>query len=564
MNKEYYDAIYSRRFENKFDELKWLYIELYQNESMLYELCSNIKNYYDNRNKELINLDIKREINPDWFLNKENIGIIFDSTEYEELEELNEYILNLNINMIITKIDMKYFYKDRNKIHSYQPLKNNRLENLLSEYQKKGISILTEYEIKYDDSNSESAYRARQGDNEYRNMYYFYDEDKIIDNNISISKIHKTYLKLDENNYVRTAPDKNMWELNYNNPRVFNRIISDILNIVNFGIDGIILKNPEEIEINKTNSDYHRILRMIKIILEIAAPSVILLVKNKSDYCNYDKQTKECDIQLNNNFTQVIWNAVATRNIKLLRNEIERKKEISAFNYILDNNPVIWKLNYSFLKKYGINEELHKIYLKRYFEGKTGYSNSRARSIELNDGNFGTISTTSSMCGLEKAINEMNECEIEKSVDFITMLYAFLFILKGVPCIKSGDEIGKINNYNGEISKENDRFFAVDENTIEGKLMRNFAKLINIRGNNKEFDYIADFKTIDTCDNSIIGIERKYNEKTIIGLFNFSEHDKKVMLLKNKSEYEDLMTGNKIDINKTVVPGRGFYYLKEI
>ena len=54
------------------------------------------------------------------------------------------------------------------------------------------------------------------------------------------------------------------------------------------------------------------------------------------------------------------------------------------------------------------------------------------------------------------------------------------------------------------------------------------------------------------------------NEKTIIGLFNFSEHDKKVMLLKNKSEYEDLMTGNKIDINKTVVPGRGFYYLKEI
>ena len=94
--------------------------------------------------------------------------------------------------------------------------------------------------------------------------------------------------------------------------------------------------------------------------------------------------------------------------------------------------------------------------------------------------------------------------------------------------------------------------------------MRNFAKLINIRGNNKEFDYIADFKTIDTCDNSIIGIERKYNEKTIIGLFNFSEHDKKVMLLKNKSEYEDLMTGNKIDINKTVVPGRGFYYLKEI
>ena len=120
-------------------------------------------------------------------------------------------------------------------------------------------------------------------------MYYFYDEDKIIDNNISISKIHKTYLKLDENNYVRTAPDKNMWELNYNNPRVFNRIISDILNIVNFGIDGIILKNPEEIEINKTNSDYHRILRMIKIILEIAAPSVILLVKNKSDYCNYDK-----------------------------------------------------------------------------------------------------------------------------------------------------------------------------------------------------------------------------------------------------------------------------------
>ena len=95
-------------------------------------------------------------------------------------------------------------------------------------------------------------------------------------------------------------------------------------------------------------------------------------------------------------------------------------------------------------------------------------------------------------------------------------------------------------------------------NNLKPKAPIGEAKVLSI-GNN-----IADFKTIDTCDNSIIGIERKYNEKTIIGLFNFSEHDKKVMLLKNKSEYEDLMTGNKIDINKTVVPGRGFYYLKEI
>ena len=37
------ESIYRERFNKHFDELKWLYMELYNNDSMFAELCDNMK-----------------------------------------------------------------------------------------------------------------------------------------------------------------------------------------------------------------------------------------------------------------------------------------------------------------------------------------------------------------------------------------------------------------------------------------------------------------------------------------------------------------------------------------
>ena len=54
------EACYSRRFGRHFDELKWLYMELYDNSSMFAELCDNLHRFYEERDLDLKEQDAER------------------------------------------------------------------------------------------------------------------------------------------------------------------------------------------------------------------------------------------------------------------------------------------------------------------------------------------------------------------------------------------------------------------------------------------------------------------------------------------------------------------------
>ena len=47
------DSIFQHRLERHHDELRWLYMELYQNGDMFAELCSQMYEYYNCRSKKL-------------------------------------------------------------------------------------------------------------------------------------------------------------------------------------------------------------------------------------------------------------------------------------------------------------------------------------------------------------------------------------------------------------------------------------------------------------------------------------------------------------------------------
>ena len=57
VKKEQQDT-YKNRFERHHDELRWLYMELYDNSSMFAELCDNMERFYGERNQTLKLLDI--------------------------------------------------------------------------------------------------------------------------------------------------------------------------------------------------------------------------------------------------------------------------------------------------------------------------------------------------------------------------------------------------------------------------------------------------------------------------------------------------------------------------
>ena len=69
MGKE--DKVFLERLERHHDELRWLYMELYDNDSMFAELSDNLRQFYLARNKELKKSDEKRAANAGWYKQNE-------------------------------------------------------------------------------------------------------------------------------------------------------------------------------------------------------------------------------------------------------------------------------------------------------------------------------------------------------------------------------------------------------------------------------------------------------------------------------------------------------------
>ena len=55
------DEIFQRRLERYHDELRWLYMELYQNGDMFAELCERLHGFYSSRKARLRKRDESRE-----------------------------------------------------------------------------------------------------------------------------------------------------------------------------------------------------------------------------------------------------------------------------------------------------------------------------------------------------------------------------------------------------------------------------------------------------------------------------------------------------------------------
>ena len=69
--------VYQERFARHFDELRWLYMELYDNSSMFAELCDNMERFYTERSADLKRMDKKRETDTDWYRKNDMLGMMF-------------------------------------------------------------------------------------------------------------------------------------------------------------------------------------------------------------------------------------------------------------------------------------------------------------------------------------------------------------------------------------------------------------------------------------------------------------------------------------------------------
>ena len=67
---------FARRLQKHHDELRWLYMELYDNGSMFMELVDRLQEFYLQRKDALKQIDKIKEADPDWYRRNDLLGMM--------------------------------------------------------------------------------------------------------------------------------------------------------------------------------------------------------------------------------------------------------------------------------------------------------------------------------------------------------------------------------------------------------------------------------------------------------------------------------------------------------
>ena len=597
------------RLAKHHDELRWLYMELYDNGSMFFELIQRLRQFYEERSAALKAIDSRRAADPDWYRRNDLLGMMLYIDNFagniNGVREKIPYLKRSNVNYIHLmpfldtvpgRSDGGYAVKDFRKV---QPALGTMadLEALTEACHKEGMQVCMDFVMNHTSEDHEWAVKARQGDGEYMSRYFFYDSFDIpAEFEKTVPQVFPTtapgnFTWLPEcGHHVMTTFYPYQWDLNYGNPRVFNEMMANFLYLANRGIDIIRIDAVPYIwkELGtpcRNLLQVHTIVRMMRMIGEIVCPSVLLLgevVMEPAKVVPYfgTVEKPECHMLYNVTTMATTWHTVATRDATLLKSQLDTvfalPKEYVFLNYLRCHDDIGWGLDYDALRPYGIQEVPHKAYLNAFFRGMHGLSNARGELYNEDPvtGDARLCGTTASLCGLEAALQQ-DEAAVELAVRSVVMLHAYMFMQSGIPVLYSGDEIGQLNDntYHTDPHKAADSRYlhrgkmdwnaaarATVPGTTEYRVYSALDQLETIRAKENTFACAADARTLDT-PTSLLGIRRSLNGETMVGLFNFSNEVQEYVL---KDACTDVITGDSVAPGVLVIPPQGFYWLKNV
>ena len=567
------EAMYRKRFDRHFEELRWLYMELYGNSSMFAELCDNMKRFYMERNTDLRASDASREKRPDWYKQNDMMGMMFYIDNFagnmKGVQKKLDYIEQCGVNYIHLmpfldtpegRSDGGYAVSDFRKVQEKLGTMED-LEHLTAACHEKDINVCMDFVMNHTSEDHEWAKRARQGDGEYMGRYFFFDnwdipakyEQTVPQVFPTTAPGNFTWLP-DARHFVMTSFYPYQWDLNYRNPRVFNEMMYNFLFLANKGIDIVRIDAVPYIwkELGTTCRNLqqvHTIVRMMRMIGEIVCPGILLLgevVMEPEKVVPYfgTVEKPECHMLYNVSTMVNLWSALASRDTRLLKAQLDAlhalPKNCWFVNYLRCHDDIGWGLDEAVEEKLGIDPQKHKEYLYHFYEGNFpgSWAKGELYNYDPATGDARSCGTTASLCGVEQALEKNDTIALDYAVKRDLLLHTAMAFLQGFPMLNCGDEIAQLNGwdykndpdrvedsrnlhrskFNWENAKQRTR-----KGTLQNALWQGMEELRKMRAD-ECFSPDAWVTTWDSHNPGVLALVRKRGEETLVGLFNFTEY----------------------------------------
>ena len=611
MRKTKKDSIFEERLSQYYDELKWLYSELYYNDMHAFEyFVSMLREFYDSRSDELREWDEKKINNPTWYTGCDMLGMLmytgcFGGTLNGVKSHL-DYVQSCGVNYIHLmpllespkdRSDGGYAVADFRKVQPELGTMDD-LAELAKECHERNMSLCLDFVMNHTSEDHEWAVRARRGEKEFQDRYFFFDDWN--EPNDYEETVPQVFPQTAPGNFiwcteagkvVMTSFYPYQWDLNYRNPTVFNDMTANMLFLCNQGVDIIRLDAVPYIWKTIGTScrnlpQVHTLVRMMHIASKIVCPGTILLgevVMEPSKVVPYfgTLEKPECQMLYNVTTMASTWHTVATKDVRLLKHQLgiifNLPKQYVFLNYLRCHDDLGWGLDYDFLKQFGVKEVGHKRFLNDYLSGKMPGSSSRGELYNDDPklGDARLCGTTASLCGIEAAEYERDDYKLSWAIRLDIMLHAFLFTQSGIPVLYSGDEIGQLNDYSyhqdpvkwadsrylhrGNFDWESAKL-RKKKGTRQKILFDSISKLAKLRAKHPVFDSQADAWIVETHNDHVLGIGRYYKNEKLIALFNFSDYEETAWI-DEPGKYQNIMTRRNCEAKNVLLQSNDFCWL---
>ncbi len=598
-----YTARLERHFGELFNILHRLYGAHYDFFFHLENIMVTATQMWVDRPDELKALDAIRETDPQWYQSHRMIGYILYvdlfSGDLKKLRDHIPYLKELGISYLHLMPIFKSPDGDNDggyAISSYRDVDPKlgtmkELSELTKDLRNHGISLCLDFVFNHTSDEHEWAMKALAGDTDFQEYYRMFDDRELPDKyEATVNSVfpdehpgsftYRSRMK----KWVWTTFKNYQWDLNYENPAVFNSMSEEMLFLANQGVEVLRLDAVaflwKKLGTNCENlEEAHLLIQAFNAIARMAAPALVFkseAIVHPDEVAKYIHPT-ECQISYNPTLMALLWDSLATRKANFLRHSMNKRFVIPPgcawVNYVRCHDDIGWTFSNEDAAETGLTPADHRKFLIDFYVGRHESSFATGLPFQENPktGDARISGSCASLAGLEQALTSGNPAAVEMAVRRVLLIYGVVFTIGGIPLIYSGDEVGVLNDYSYTDDPEKDgdtrwvhrpRFdWATlkkhrDPNTPEGRIFAGLLRLSQIRQTNFAFTR-SETEIIDTENEHVFGYFRQHLEQSVLVLANFAESEQSIAAtrlrqLGLRKTFTDIVAGHMITATQTL------------
>jgi len=427
-------------------------------------------------------LDHHRENDPGWYLSEKMVGgslyVDLFNGNLTRLRDVIPYLRDLGL----TYLHLMPLFASRPgnsdggyAISDYRAVDPrlgtiDDLRGLADDLREAGISLVLDFVFNHTADDHLWAIRAQEGEREFIDYYRTFPDRAVPDQ--YERTLREIFPSVRRGNFtwnetlkrwVWTTFNSFQWDLDYSNPEVFRAMASEMLFLANTGVEILRLDAVAFIWKQMGTScenlpEAHLLIQAFNAVCRIAAPGLVFkseAIVHPDEVVKYI-DAGECQISYNPTFMALLWESMATRETRILKQSMEHRFQLPPgttwINYLRCHDDIGWSFDNGDAWQVGIHPDHHRDFLNRFYTARFPGSFARGVPFQHNEdtGDMRICGTMASLAGLEEAVVANDPVLLDMALRRIRMAYGVLCAASGMPLIFLGEEWGLLNDYSYE------------------------------------------------------------------------------------------------------------------